>query len=128
MLPIPKHWSSTPYPYNQKVTWLWLVTKRKWQKLKIKKKKWQLQWQNKTYEVLHAEQSFTGSKKAKEMTGLDKKQGGQLVLLLTKVISAFCVSKMPNGAMDFLWGEYLLGFRREQLKISPSVTEGTREP
>ena len=32
--------------------------------------------------------------------------------------------------MDFLWGEYLLGFRREQLKISPSVhvTEGTREP
>ena len=44
------------------------------------------------------------------------------------VISAFCVSKMPNGAMDFLWGEYLLGFRREQLKISPSVTEGTREP
>lgn len=59
-----------------------------------------------TYEVLHAEQSFAGSKKAKEMTGLDKKQGGQLVLLLTKVISAFCVSKMPNGAMDFFGGEY----------------------
>ena len=53
---------------------------------------------------------------------------GQLVLLLRKVISAFRVSKMPKGAMDFLWGEYLLGFRREQLKISPSVTEGTREP
>ena len=62
------------------------------------------------------------------MTGLDKKQGGQLVLLLTKVISTFCVSKMPNRAMDFLGGEYLLGFRREQLKISPSGTEGTREP
>ena len=62
------------------------------------------------------------------MTGLDKKQGGQLVLLLRKVISAFRVSKMPKGAMDFLWGEYLVGFRREQLKISPSVTEGTREP
>lgn len=60
------------------------------------------------------------------MTGLDKKQGGQLVLLLRKVISALCVSKMPKGAMDFLWGE--LGFRREQLKIPPSVTEGTREP
>lgn len=57
------------------------------------------------------------------MTGLDKKQGGQLVLLLRKVISAFSVSKMPKGAMDFLWGDYLLGFRREQLKISPSVTE-----
>ena len=53
---------------------------------------------------------------------------GQLVLLLRKIISAFHVSKMPEGAMDFLWGEYLLGFRREQLKISPSVTEGTREP
>ena len=36
--------------------------------------------------------------------------------------------KMPNGAMDFLGGEYLLGFRREQWKISPIVTEGTREP
>ena len=62
------------------------------------------------------------------MTGLDKKQGGQLVLLLRKVTSAFRVLKMPKGAMDFLWGEYLLGFRREQLKISPSVTEGIREP
>ena len=63
------------------------------------------------------------------MTGLDKKQGGQLVLLLTKVISAFCVSKMPNGAMDFFGASIiLLGYRREQLKISPSVTEGTREP
>ena len=30
--------------------------------------------------------------------------------------------------MDFLLGEYLLGFKKEQLKISPSVTEGTREP
>lgn len=50
-----------------------------------------------------------------------------MVLLLRKVISAFRVSKMPKGAMDFLWGEYLLGFRREQLKISPSVTEGTRD-
>ena len=55
-----------------------------------------------TYEVLHAEQSFAGSKKAKEMTGLDKKQGGQLVLLLTKVISAFCVSKCLTGLWIFL--------------------------
>lgn len=47
------------------------------------------------------------------MTGLDKKQGGQLVLLLRKVNLAFRVLKMPKGAMDFLWGEYLLGFRRE---------------
>ena len=62
------------------------------------------------------------------MTGLDKKQGGQLVLLLRKVNLAFRVLKMPKGAMDFFWGEYLLGFRREQLKISPSVTEGIREP
>lgn len=49
-------------------------------------------------------------------------------LLSRKVISAFRVSKMPKGATDFLLGEYMLGFRREQLKISPSVTEGTREP
>ena len=62
------------------------------------------------------------------MNVLDKKQGGQLVLLFRKVISPFCVLNMPKGAMDFLWGDYLLRFRREQLKISPSVMEGTREP
>lgn len=53
---------------------------------------------------------------------------GTVGFTVEKVISAFRVSKMPKGAMDFLWGEYLLGFRREQLKISPSGTEGTREP
>lgn len=62
------------------------------------------------------------------MTELDKKEAGQLVLLFRKAILPFCVLNMPEGAMDFLWGNYLLGFRREQLKISPSVTDGTREP
>ena len=46
--------------------------KNKATKTQDKKKKWKLQWQNMTYEVLHVEQSFAGSKKAKEMTGLDK--------------------------------------------------------
>ena len=70
-------------------------------KLKIKKKKWQLQWQNKTYEVLHAEQSFAGSKKAKEMTGLDKKQGDSWFYCWEKSFRHFMFQKCLRGLWIF---------------------------
>ena len=46
--------------------------KNKATKTQDKEKEVTTAMENMTYEVLHAEQSFAGSKKAKEMTGLDK--------------------------------------------------------